>query len=210
VITNTFSNSPSSSERQPGSPPTWISRWEASGHSLDAVGSISASEMLEMAALGYSMYEQGKYENAKVIFSGLCALDPRESYYRTALGAVYMVQDELDVAEQLFNAAIALNDREMASFVNRGEIHLRKGRIAEAAADFKAAVSLDPQNRDPLSRRARLLAAAALQSLEAAHGGRSLSREMPRASEPKRTRSSSSKAVAAKPLRSSTGSQRKK
>ena len=50
----------------------------------------------------------------------------------------------------------------------RGEVYLRQGKILEAARDFKRAVDLDPENRDPLTRRARLLAAAALQTLEAA------------------------------------------
>jgi tetratricopeptide (TPR) repeat protein len=162
-----------------GSPPSWVNRWNGGGRSLKDLGSISGSEMLEMAALGFSMYEQGRYENAKVIFSGLCALDPREAYYRTALGAVFMVQDDLETAIKLFDAAIALNNRELASYVNRGEVHLRKGRIAEAAADFKSAVALDPENKDPLSRRARLLAAVALQTLEATHGRDALRAEKP-------------------------------
>jgi tetratricopeptide (TPR) repeat protein len=88
-----------------------------------------------------------------------------------------MVQEDLETAIKLFDAAISLNNRELASYVNRGEVHLRKGRIAEAASDFKSAVALDPENRDPLSRRARLLAAVALQTLEATHGREALRSE---------------------------------
>src|SRR5438477_12900252 len=53
-------------------------------------------------------------------------------------------------------------------FVNRGEVYLRESQIHEAAQDFKKAVDLDPENKDPLSHRARILAAAALETLEAA------------------------------------------
>ena len=121
-----------------------------------------------MAVIGFSLYEQGRYEDAKVIFQGLAMLDPKEGYYRTALGAVYLAQEDIVMAEQCFNAAIALNDKEIASFVNRGEVYLRQGKILEAAYDFKKAVELDPEGKDPLTNRARILAAAALETLEEA------------------------------------------
>jgi Tfp pilus assembly protein PilF len=157
-------------KRSNGAAATWATRWLQGERTMESVGAISANEMLEMATLGFSMYEQGRYDNAKVIFSGLCVLDPHEAYYRTALGAVYMVQEDLDTAEKMFDAAISLNAKEIAPYVNRGEVHLRKGRLEKAASDFKSAVDLDPENKDPLSRRARVLASSALKMLEATHG----------------------------------------
>lgn len=148
--------------------PERVEKWLRGEITLQELNAISGPEMLEMAVIGFSMYEQGRYEEAKVIFQGLCTLDPREGYYRTALGAVYLAQEDLDNALNLFNAAIALNDKEIASFVNRGEVYLRQGKIIEAAHDFKKAVDLDPENKDPLSHRARILAAAALETLEQA------------------------------------------
>jgi len=119
-----------------------------------------------MAVTGFAMYEQGRYREAKVIFDGLAALDPKESYYRTALGAVFLAQDKLDEAGSEFDAAIKLNKKDIAALVNRGEVRLRKGLLLEAAEDFKSAVDLDPENKDPLSLRARALAAAALETLK--------------------------------------------
>jgi len=148
--------------------PERVMKWMKGEITLAELSAVSGPEMLEMAVIGFSMYEQGRYDDARVIFDALCALDPREPYYRTALGAVYLAQENLEQAEQLFNEAIRLNDREIASYVNRGEVYLRQGKILEAAQDFKKAVDLDPENKDPLTRRARLLAAAALQTLEAA------------------------------------------
>ena len=40
--------------------------------------------------------------------------------------------------------------------------------MLEAAQDFSKAVELDPQGKDPLTTRARVLAAAALETLQAA------------------------------------------
>lgn len=142
-----------------------FARGELTGRELHA---IDEQEMLRMALMGFRMYEQGKYEDALTIFRGLASLDPKESYYVVALGAVYLAQGDLEQAERFLSHAIQLNSKEVASFVNRGEVYLRMGRIADAAQDFKSAIALDPSGKDPLTQRARLLAAAALQMIEQA------------------------------------------
>ncbi|MGQ0506412.1 MAG: tetratricopeptide repeat protein [Myxococcaceae bacterium] len=148
--------------------PERVSKWMRGEMTLQELNAVSGPEMMEMAVTGFSMYEQGRYEDAKVIFQGLCQLDPNEGYYRTALGAVHLAQEDLEMAEKLFNFALQLNPKEIASYVNRGEVYLRQGKILEAAQDFKRAVELDPENQDPLSQRARVLASAALETLETA------------------------------------------
>ncbi len=139
---------------------------EAGEMNLRDYHAISGPEMLQMALIGFRMYEQGKYTEAKTIFSGLIQLEPTEAYYFTALGAVYLAQEELDLARQNFDIAIQLNPKEVAPFVNRGEVNLRDGKILEAAEDFAKAVQLDPKFEDPLTQRARVLAAAALEMIE--------------------------------------------
>jgi tetratricopeptide (TPR) repeat protein len=125
-------------------------------------------ELLERAMEGFELYEQGDYESARLIFEELSEKDPSEAYYRTALGAIFLAEDELELALDNFNQALALNPKDSAALVNRGEVHLRLGNIIEAAQDFARAVDLDPENKDPLTMRARLLAAAALETVEAA------------------------------------------
>jgi tetratricopeptide (TPR) repeat protein len=137
--------------------------------SLRDYHAISGPEMLQMALIGFRMYEQGKYAEAKTIFSGLITLDPMEAYYHTALGAVYLAEEELEEARAAFDRAIALNAKEVAPYVNRGEVNLREGKILEAAQDFAKAVELDPKFEDPLTQRARVLAAAALEMIENAN-----------------------------------------
>ncbi len=125
-------------------------------------------EFLERAMEGFEFYEQGNYTSAREIFEELSEKDPSEAYYRTALGAIFLAEDELDLALENFNQALKLNARDSAALVNRGEVNLRLGNIVEAAQDFARAVDLDPENKDPLTMRARLLAAAALETVEAA------------------------------------------
>ena len=151
--------------------PERVEKWLKGEMTMRQLHAISGPEMLEMAIVGFSMYEQGKYDEAAVIFQGLNALDPYESYYLTALGAVYLAQEDLEYAMKCFNQAIKLNEKEIASYVNRGEVYLRQGKVLEAAQDFKKAVDLDPEGKDPLTHRARLLAAAALETIEAVQKG---------------------------------------
>ena len=124
-------------------------------------------ELLERAMEGFQLYESGEYQDARLIFEELCERDPTEAYYRTALGAICLAEDELDFALEHFNQALELNPKDTAALVNRGEVFLRLGSIMEAAQDFARAVDLDPENKDPLTMRARLLAAAAIETIEA-------------------------------------------
>ncbi len=148
-----------------------VQKWLKGELTLQELNAINGPEMLSMAMVGFQLYEQGRLDDAEVIFSGLNALDPRESYYLTALGAVHLAKEDLDMALKCFNQAIKMNDKEIASYVNRGEVHLRQGKILEAAEDFASAVGLDPKGTDPLTHRARVLAAAALEMIEQAQRG---------------------------------------
>lgn len=177
--------------------PERIQAWMKGDMSLRDLHAISGPEMLEMAIIGFQMYEQGKYEEARIIFEGLTSLDPKESYYVTALGAVHLAKENLDIAMNCFNKAISLNEKEIASYVNRGEVYLRLGKVMEAAQDFKKAVDLDPTGKDPLVHRARVLAAAALEAIESAQGGgdKSKNEDKPKKAEAK----PAAKAAAAAP-----------
>ncbi len=148
--------------------PERVEKWIKGEINLQQLTAITGPEMLQMAIIGFRMYEQGRYNEAKVIFQGLVSLDPKESYFLTALGAVYLAEDDLDEAKSFLDRSIAVNPKELAAFVNRGEVHLRLGKILEAAQDFMQAVELDPETKDPLTMRAKVLAAAALETIEAA------------------------------------------
>ncbi len=132
----------------------------------------SAPELLERAMEGFRLYEEGQYAEAQALFEELARLDATEGYYRTALGAIFLAQEDLESALHHFDAALVLNDKDTAALVNRGEVHLRLGNIIEAAHDFARVVELDPYNQDPLTERARLLAAAAVESIAAAQGAK--------------------------------------
>jgi tetratricopeptide (TPR) repeat protein len=127
---------------------------------------INGPEMMRILLIGYAMYEQGRWGDAKVIFEGLTALDPNEGYYRTLLGAIHLEQDEVDKALVVLDEALRLNPKDNHAYVNRGEARLKKGMIVEAGEDFQKALQLDPENRDAISAKARVLAVSALETLQ--------------------------------------------
>lgn len=129
---------------------------------------VSKPDLLLLAMEGFQLYEQGRYDDARGIFEKLTQQDPSEGYYQTALGATCLAVDALDEALVHFNEALRLDTTDTAALINRGEVHLRLGNVMDAARDFARVVALDPERKDPLTERARLLAAAALQSAEEA------------------------------------------
>ena len=126
----------------------------------------SKPDLLVNAMQAFLLYEQGRYDEARVLFEELAERDSSEGYYRTALGAISLALDSFDKALDYFNDALRLNPSDTAALINRGEVHLRLGNTMEAAQDFARVVELDPENQDPLTERARVLADAALQSAE--------------------------------------------
>ncbi|MCP3097631.1 tetratricopeptide repeat protein [Myxococcus sp. K15C18031901] len=131
---------------------------------------LSGPELLERATEGFNLFQDGRFQESLAVFEQLAASDGSEAYFQTALGACHLALEDLDQAEAFFDRAIELDPTDLTPFVNRGEVHLRQGKVMEAARDFNHAVSLDPEGKDPLSARARMLAAAALESVEEAQG----------------------------------------
>jgi tetratricopeptide (TPR) repeat protein len=133
-------------------------------------------ELLDIANRAFAYFNEGKYKEAGTLFRGLVTLEPKEAYYRMGLGAVYLAEDHLEAAKTLFDQAIELNPKELAAYRNRGETQLRLGQVMDAALDFQRALELakelDPKGTDAevqaQVQQARMLAAAALETIEAA------------------------------------------
>jgi Flp pilus assembly protein TadD len=134
--------------------------------SNDSNRPLSGPEMLERATEGFNLFQDGQFNESLAIFDTLASMDSSEAYFQTALGACHLALEDLDTAVACFNRAIELDPSDITPFVNRGEAFLRQGRVTDAARDFQHAVSLDPEGNDPLSGRARMLAAAALESAD--------------------------------------------
>ncbi len=95
---------------------------------------MTMEQAYAIAEFGYTMYQQGRYKDARTLFEGLVIGNPYDPYFHAMLGAI--------------------------SYVNRGELLLQHGEFEYAMEDLKAAIELDPEGKNPASLRARALAAA--------------------------------------------------
>ena len=120
---------------------------------------LGLEEAYAIAELGYTLYEQGRMDDAQILYEGLVMANPFDPYFHTMLGAIYGKKNMREQAAAEYTAALSQDPRNVYALVNRGEIHLQLGRIDQALNDFKKALELDPKMENPGTVRARALAA---------------------------------------------------
>jgi tetratricopeptide (TPR) repeat protein len=128
-------------------------------------GQLTSAELYEispplfkaLAEYGCLLYEQGKYETARVVFEALATINSADPNVHKFLGSIYQIQKKWDAAYYHYTQSLRLSPDDLFVLVNRGEslIHLQRPR--EAAEDLKRTIQLDPQGHHPAGRRARVL-----------------------------------------------------
>lgn len=88
----------------------------------------TSEEIYLLADRGYALYRQGRYQEAAVIFEALTALDPMNSYCRTALAAVCLAMG---------NAQRAVNELSFLLTRNPAD-HDARARRCEAYCELKS------------------------------------------------------------------------
>lgn len=137
--------------------PERIAALEAGKITLRQYHALSSDDMERFLDIGFRFYEQGKYNEARSIFSGLIALDPWIGYSYVALGVVFLAEENMEKAREHFDLAISVNPKEMTAYLNRGELSLREGNLADAEKDLKQAFALHSNPQDVFAQRASIL-----------------------------------------------------
>ena len=153
-----------------------IRRWARGERTWAEVEGITFEEAQGIARVGCELAGAGRLEEARVVFEGLCTLNPRDGAVRAALGTVYQKLGRIPDARAEYDAALQLSPDNPVALANRGELRLRAGD-RDGLLDLARATESDPEGETAASRRARaLLRAMALLAAEAAaaptpHGG---------------------------------------
>ena len=138
-----------------------VTGWARGELTLKEIKGYTDDELYAIAHQGYYFLMQGKNDEAKTIFEGLVAIDPRNSYYYRALGVIYHKLGDPDRALRQFTYATRVSPRHPAAYVNRAEVYIATGRRLEAIRDLDQATALvPPGSRDPLTRKAMALRTA--------------------------------------------------
>jgi predicted Zn-dependent protease len=134
-----------------------VGQWSQGRVSLKQIVGLSDEELYAVAAQGYNMFLQGKTEQARVIFEGLVAVEPRNPYYYRALGAIYWRLKDGQKALKQFTYAIRVSPRDVASYINRAEIYVAQRSFKMAHDDLQQALRHAGPNDGALSRKARAM-----------------------------------------------------
>ena len=108
----------------------------------------------EIGKIGCELASCGRLEDARTIFEGLVAGNPKDTSAQAALGTVYQKLRRLDDALECYDAALSLFADNVVALANRGELRLRRGDKA-GLADLARAVQLDPDGTSAAARRSR-------------------------------------------------------
>lgn len=138
----------------------------AGGGRLKDIFKLSDRDLTTLAVVGYELFNQGKFDDARIIFQGLNALGHEDSFVQTALGTIAARDGELDKAIDYFNKALACDPEDMTALTNRAEVYLKKNCFDQAASDLRMAIDLDPNEESPMSSRARVLAMVTRELME--------------------------------------------
>jgi tetratricopeptide (TPR) repeat protein len=134
-----------------------LTRWAAGRITLKEIKGYSDDELYAIAHTGYFFLMQGKNQEARTLFEGLVAIDPKNDYYYRALGVIFHKLGDAERAIKQFSYAIQVNPKAAAAWVNRAEVYLSLSRTAEAGNDLRKALEVVTPREPQLARKARAL-----------------------------------------------------
>ncbi len=121
---------------------------------------MTHEELYEIAEYGQMLFDEGKVDEAEIIFNALTALDPYDENFHSALGSVYQKQGRNEEAIVEYDRAIQLNNFLIAPYVNRAELHMIAGKFDEVMKGLEKVFEIDPEAASPYTQRAKGLAMA--------------------------------------------------
>ena len=93
------------------------------------------ADVYSIASRAHALMVQGRYRESQIIFEGLLAVDPGNSYCANALAALHISQGDIERAIAVLSDALARDPHNLESRARRCESYLMVGRMAEAVQD---------------------------------------------------------------------------
>lgn len=136
------------------------------------VEGMTFEEAKAIAQVGCDLAAAGRLDEARIVFEGLVAMNPKDSAAHAALGTVYQKLGRIDDAVAEYSTAISGDARNPIALANRGELLLKAGD-RKGFTDLAQAVEADPHGETPAGRRAKgLVKAITLMAVQAVRGGK--------------------------------------
>ena len=123
------------------------------------VEGMTAAQAGQIARIGCDLASRGRLNDARIIFEGLVAGNPKDTSAQAALGTVYQKLSRNAEARECYDRAIEIFAQNVVALGNRGELRLRAGD-AGGIEDLARAVQVDAAGISAAGRRARALLTA--------------------------------------------------
>ena len=102
----------------------------------------------------YSLFQQGRYREAAILFEGLVAVDPGNSYCANALAACHYMLGEPQQTVAVLDRFLEVNPNDLEGHSRRCEALLHLGKTNEARQDLEF---LNRKGASQYSKRLRML-----------------------------------------------------
>ena len=130
------------------------------------VEGMTAAQARQISRIGCELAAAGRLNDARIVFEGLVAGNPKDSSAQAALGTVYQRLQRKAEALDCFDQAIAACPANVVALAYRGELRLRGGDAA-GLEDLARAVEVDRTGASAAGRRARTLLAVLAKTRQA-------------------------------------------
>jgi type III secretion system low calcium response chaperone LcrH/SycD len=132
-----------------------VQKWAEGKLTLKEVRGYTDEELYAVARTAYAFFHQGKVAEARTLFQGLFAVNPRDAYFARALAVVEYAAGNADGALAAYEVASKLDPDDPAAYLGRAEVLLAQGARSKAAEDLKRAIAAKGDDR--LKTKARAL-----------------------------------------------------
>ena len=128
-----------------------------SGIPICEIFDLSSEDLAILGYLGFELYQKGEIDDALKMFQGLEAIGQSDGYISTAIGTILAQKNDFDGAIHYLGRALDSDPSDLNALINRAEVFLKMNRFEEAAVDLRHIIEIDPEGKDPIGARARIL-----------------------------------------------------
>jgi predicted Zn-dependent protease len=116
-----------------------VQAWADGKATLKEVRGYTDEELYAVARTGYTFFHQGKIAEARTIFQGLFAVNPRDPWLARALAVVEYAAGSPETALSAWDVAVKLDPSDISSYLGRAEVLLASGQKQKAVEDLRRA-----------------------------------------------------------------------
>jgi len=126
---------------------TQLQRLAGSEINLKELRGYTREEIDWLTSVGHAYFQQGKLQQSQLLFEGLLAIDPKNTYFYQALAAIYVETNDLEKAKSKLDCALLLEPNDIGNYINRAKVFVQMNCLKDALEDLQKATTLVRQQK---------------------------------------------------------------